>query len=75
MQDALRIVVVAADLTIADPGDDYAISAALEHTSGPAARRLASLQGVLQCGTHRGSCIPELQRLVRAATPVSSAAA
>jgi len=34
--------------------------------------RLAALQGTLQCGTNCGSCIPQLQRLVRQ-TPVSVA--
>jgi assimilatory nitrate reductase catalytic subunit len=29
--------------------------------------RLASLQAALQCGTHCGSCLPELKRRVRPA--------
>ena len=30
-------------------------------------KRLAALQGALQCGTNCGSCVPELKRLVRSA--------
>ena len=33
------------------------------------AARLASLQAKLQCGTHCGSCLPELKRRVRSAAP------
>lgn len=37
----------------------------LAQTDGTAEERLASLQGTLRCGTNCGSCVPELQRLVR----------
>jgi len=36
---------------------------------------LASLQATLHCGTQCGSCVPQLQRLVRAALPVLPATA
>jgi assimilatory nitrate reductase catalytic subunit len=36
--------------------------------------RLAALQNGLKCGTNCGSCIPQLRRLVRATTPLTSAA-
>jgi assimilatory nitrate reductase catalytic subunit len=44
---------------------DIAIEDNLLHCSGTPAERLAKLQGALQCGTNCGSCVPELQRMVR----------
>jgi assimilatory nitrate reductase catalytic subunit len=44
---------------------DIAIEDNLRTCSGNPAERLAKLQGALQCGTNCGSCIPELQRMVR----------
>jgi assimilatory nitrate reductase catalytic subunit len=44
---------------------DIAIEDNLRTCSGTAAERLAKLQGALQCGTNCGSCVPELQRMVR----------
>ena len=41
------------------------IEAALRHTTGSAAARLASVQEQLKCGTNCGSCRPELERMVR----------
>ena len=41
------------------------IEQALAGTAGTEADRLAALQGKLQCGTHCGSCLPELKRLVK----------
>ncbi|WP_225781623.1 nitrate reductase [Xenophilus sp. Marseille-Q4582] len=34
-------------------------------------QRLATLQGALKCGTHCGSCVPELRRMLRAAERVA----
>lgn len=53
---------------------DIAIEDNLRHAHGTAAERLAKLQGALHCGTQCGSCVPELQRMVRstAAGPVLS---
>jgi assimilatory nitrate reductase catalytic subunit len=45
---------------------EVAIRIALTTCEGDAAQRLASLQGQLACGTNCGSCLPEVQRLVRA---------
>jgi assimilatory nitrate reductase catalytic subunit len=45
---------------------DVAIEAQLGRCSGSAKERLASLQISLKCGTNCGSCVPELQRMVRA---------
>jgi assimilatory nitrate reductase catalytic subunit len=42
-----------------------AIEEHLAQSSGTAEDRLASLQGVLRCGTNCGSCVPELKRMVR----------
>ncbi len=42
------------------------IEASLRTTTGTAEQRLAALQAAWSCGTNCGSCIPELQRLVRA---------
>jgi assimilatory nitrate reductase catalytic subunit len=42
-----------------------AIMSTLSACSGNDAERLAALQGALKCGTNCGSCVPELQRLVR----------
>ena len=44
---------------------DSAIEGHLRSCSGTASERLAKLQADLQCGTHCGSCLPELQRMVR----------
>ena len=44
---------------------DTAIAAYLKTCSGDAAVSLASLQASLKCGTNCGSCLPQLQRLVR----------
>ena len=54
---------------------DVAISAQLQQCSGSDKERLAALQGALQCGTNCGSCVPQLQRMVRsnAPTPVTAA--
>ncbi|MCW5232370.1 nitrate reductase [Verminephrobacter eiseniae] len=58
---------------------DTAISATLAHCHGSASERLAQLQSQLRCGTHCGSCLPELKRMVQAAgarepKPVAQAA-
>jgi len=44
---------------------DMAIADALKSCSGSDAQRLAALQATLRCGTNCGSCVPELQRMVR----------
>jgi assimilatory nitrate reductase catalytic subunit len=44
---------------------DIAIEDNLRTCTGTASERLEKLQGALQCGTNCGSCIPELQRMVR----------
>ena len=44
---------------------DTTINAHLASCQGEAKERLASLQSALQCGTHCGSCVPQLQRMVR----------
>jgi assimilatory nitrate reductase catalytic subunit len=49
---------------------DLAIAERLATCEGSDEERLAALQGSLRCGTHCGSCVPELKRLVRA-TPVA----
>jgi assimilatory nitrate reductase catalytic subunit len=47
---------------------DIAIEDNLRTCSGTASERLAKLQGALQCGTNCGSCVPELQRMVRSSS-------
>ena len=49
---------------------DTAINGALALCQGTADMRLAQLQGTLRCGTQCGSCLPELQRMVRASLSV-----
>ncbi len=44
---------------------DQAIQAQLAQTTGSGAQRLQALQEALQCGRNCGSCVPELQRMVR----------
>jgi assimilatory nitrate reductase catalytic subunit len=44
---------------------DIAIEDNLRTCTGTASERLAKLLGALQCGTNCGSCLPELQRMVR----------
>jgi assimilatory nitrate reductase catalytic subunit len=54
---------------------DSAIESTLANCTGFAADRLETLQATLQCGTHCGSCLPQLQRMVRtsmAADPASA---
>ena len=45
---------------------DAAINSHLASYTGAAADALASLQQALKCGTNCGSCMPQVQRLVRA---------
>ena len=52
---------------------DSAITETLGHCTGSDAERLGQLQARLQCGTNCGSCIPQLQRMVKA-TPVAATA-
>lgn len=54
--------------------DAAAIDLHLAACSGSDAERLASLQGALRCGTNCGSCVPELQRMVRGTAPLPQAA-
>jgi assimilatory nitrate reductase catalytic subunit len=42
-----------------------AINAQLKDCRGTPKERLDTLQGALQCGTNCGSCLPQLQRMVR----------
>ncbi|MDP1656429.1 MAG: molybdopterin-dependent oxidoreductase [Hylemonella sp.] len=53
---------------------ESAIHTQLTHCRGSEGERLAQLQQALQCGTNCGSCVPELQRLVRASAPLQQAA-
>jgi assimilatory nitrate reductase catalytic subunit len=56
---------------------DVAIAEQLKQSSGSDASRLEQLQNTLRCGTNCGSCIPEIQRMVRltvATSPLISVA-
>ncbi len=53
---------------------DTAITAQLARCSGSAAQRLESLQSTLKCGTNCGSCVPQLQRMIKT-VPLASLAA
>ncbi len=53
---------------------ENAIEATLAQCSGSESARLATLQQTLKCGTNCGSCVPELQRLVRRVVPLKQAA-
>lgn len=57
----------------ADSASDPEISR-LRTCEGNEEQRLATLQAGLQCGTHCGSCVPELKRLVRSTSPALQAA-
>ena len=46
-----------------------AIVKALATCAGDGPQRLATLQARLQCGTHCGSCLPEVKRLVQTHQP------
>jgi assimilatory nitrate reductase catalytic subunit len=52
-----------------------AIVEALVSCNGPPAQRLAQLQDRLKCGTHCGSCLPELRRLAQAGVAAAGTAA
>ena len=55
---------------------DLAIQAQLQNGRGDNAARMAALQGALKCGTNCGSCVPQLQRLIRSTElPITSAIA
>ena len=53
---------------------EAAIGTHLAQCSGSDSERLASLQKALQCGTNCGSCLPELQRMIRVGLPLKQAA-
>ena len=53
---------------------DTAIAAQLAHCTGVENQRLDQLQSSLQCGTHCGSCLPEIKRMVRLSMPHANAA-
>jgi len=53
---------------------ESAIQTQLTHCHGDEGERLTQLQQTLRCGTNCGSCVPELQRMVRATSPVKQAA-
>ncbi|MEY3781854.1 MAG: hypothetical protein RIS97_32, partial [Pseudomonadota bacterium] len=44
---------------------DAAITEQLTKSFGSDERRLTELQASLKCGTHCGSCVPELKRMIR----------
>jgi assimilatory nitrate reductase catalytic subunit len=48
---------------------DVAITSHLAQCIGSAKERLTSLQASLKCGTNCGSCVPQLQGMVRASMP------
>ncbi len=50
---------------------DLAITDHLAQCVGAANQRLESLQSALKCGTNCGSCVPQLQRMVKASLPVA----
>jgi assimilatory nitrate reductase catalytic subunit len=52
---------------------DVDIDAQLAQCTGNAADRLSSLQGALRCGTNCGSCVPQLQRMVRTSIAMTKA--
>jgi assimilatory nitrate reductase catalytic subunit len=54
---------------------ESAIRETLASCNGTDKDRLAALQGALKCGTNCGSCLPELQRRVRANTTEAASAA
>ncbi|MBX9873199.1 MAG: (2Fe-2S)-binding protein, partial [Burkholderiaceae bacterium] len=54
--------------------NEDAITGTLTQCSGNDSERLAALQQTLKCGTNCGSCVPELQRLVRHTVPLKQAA-
>jgi assimilatory nitrate reductase catalytic subunit len=54
---------------------DVAIEAQLKQCTGSDKERLATLQGALHCGTNCGSCVPQLQRMVRSSAPSLATAA
>ena len=51
-----------------------AITGTLAQCSGNESERLAALQQTLKCGTNCGSCLPELQRMVKRTLPLKQAA-
>jgi assimilatory nitrate reductase catalytic subunit len=54
--------------------NEDAITGTLAQCSGNDSERLTALQQTLKCGTNCGSCVPELQRMVRRVVPLKQAA-
>ncbi|MFZ5566313.1 MAG: molybdopterin-dependent oxidoreductase [Pseudomonadota bacterium] len=54
--------------------NEDAITGTLAQCSGNDSERLAALQQTLKCGSNCGSCVPELQRLMRRVIPLKQAA-
>ena len=53
---------------------DFAIPKRLVTCQGNETERLAALQDSLKCGTNCGSCLPQLQRMVRTTMAVPAVA-
>jgi assimilatory nitrate reductase catalytic subunit len=53
---------------------DVAIAAQLKQCTGTGKERLGALQDALHCGTNCGSCLPQLQRMVKANVPILATA-
>ncbi len=53
---------------------ENAIESTLASCTGSESTRLATLQQTLKCGSNCGSCVPELQRMVRRVAPLKQAA-
>ncbi|HNZ92341.1 MAG TPA: molybdopterin-dependent oxidoreductase, partial [Acidovorax sp.] len=51
---------------------DTEIDAHLAQCVGAANQRLESLQSTLKCGTNCGSCLPQLQRIVKTSLPIAA---
>ena len=51
---------------------DLTIESHLSAFSGPVTERFQSLQSSLKCGTNCGSCVPQLQRMVRTSVGTSA---
>ena len=52
---------------------EVAIEAQLRTTQGTVQERLGALQSALKCGTNCGSCLPQLQRMVKSSQKVATA--
>jgi len=73
-RDAVAVAPAGPQLCTCLDVSEAAAVAGLAAAAGDAARRVATVQGALECGTRCGSCLPRLRRLADAVVQASAGA-